>query len=278
MKKKNYLMLAVAVAMAACSEDDAMPVTTADNQQELVKEEWYFPSAANFTSRNVKYYEDGNIVADSTFSNSGSLINTSAHTYTATSHSWITQGPQGQPAGGTSFIYDAQGRLIEYVFGVTKKFTYNGNTITAKQLNEQTQQYEVIQHFVTDSQGRIIQVDHMDFDFPVTEYITYNNGYISGYQWESSTGVITNGLSYTYYNVSGAPQSPSISFVNREILRLGSVAFVPQQAYPNIKEILSGGQPNFEAQSIFNNNGFILSQKTYTETGDPSGETYYTYQ
>lgn len=151
MKTKIYLLLLAVLTFTACSDEDAttdVPVT----ELTLQKVEKFSPSLDLYTAgaaqsfKNVKYYSDNHIVADTTFNNAGAVTETQTYFYTGinltTQYTYHTNGYLKY-----QFEYDLNNRLTDQkVYGANDSgieqyiehsiSTYgDDNSITLKAMN-----------------------------------------------------------------------------------------------------------------------------------------------
>jgi len=123
MKTKIYLLLLAGIMLASCSTENISENTITDaNQLTLNKVETYFPSketyedstAIQWVRKNVQHFENGLIVADSTYNYMHELESTTVRAYSATAASIITYDFNNNTAMSTTlFTYDNLGRIIE---------------------------------------------------------------------------------------------------------------------------------------------------------------------
>jgi len=116
-------MLPVAIALVSCSAENITESTIpAENLLTLQRVETYQPSKEvydnggnpnQFTNKTIQYFEDGLIVADSTFNNVHHLESVTVRTATATSASQITYNRDNIAIYTALFTYDGTGRIIE---------------------------------------------------------------------------------------------------------------------------------------------------------------------
>ena len=123
MKTKIYLLLLAAIVLASCSAENITENTVTDaNQLTLNRVETYYPSKEIYENsteiqwarKNVQHFENGLIVADSTYNSVHELEYVTVHTQSATTASIITYDFNNNTAINTSlFNYDSLGRITE---------------------------------------------------------------------------------------------------------------------------------------------------------------------
>lgn len=122
MKTNIYLALIAGLALASCSSENITENVNPplQNQLTLQKVETYYPSKDIYdnstatipSGKTVQYFENGFIVADSTF-NFHSLASVTVRTSTATSASQITYNADNEAIETNLFTYDGSGRITE---------------------------------------------------------------------------------------------------------------------------------------------------------------------
>lgn len=122
MKTKIYSALIAALALASCSSENITENTIpAENQLTLQRVETYQPTkefydnstTALWATKTVQYFEDGLIVADSTFNKVHDLESVTVRTATATSASQITYNRDNIAENTILYTYDGNGRVTE---------------------------------------------------------------------------------------------------------------------------------------------------------------------
>ena len=122
MKNKHYLLLLIAIVMASCSADDITenpdPVENELTLQRVVtyqpsKEFYDNSTTALWAAKTVQYFEDGLIVADSTFNKVHDLESVTVRTARATSASEITYNRDNIAENTILYTYDGNGRVTE---------------------------------------------------------------------------------------------------------------------------------------------------------------------
>lgn len=154
--KLKFLPLAFAfIAMlTACSDDETSPLDN-DTELQLRKTVTYMPSKTAYDNnqadsyKNVQYFENSKIVADSTFNASGVLNGKVIHTYTGNVHQFsvysniINYGDM--PFREFIHTFDNQGRLIEEKITMPystsaslTRFVYGAGNVTVEHYDTDT--------------------------------------------------------------------------------------------------------------------------------------------
>lgn len=122
MKTKLYLLLLIVVTLASCSSENITESTLpASNELTLKRVETYNPTKAAYENttdnqwgmKQVQYFENGFIVADSTFNNLHNLEYVTVHTQSSTAASVITYNTDNRATSTSLFTYDDRGRITE---------------------------------------------------------------------------------------------------------------------------------------------------------------------
>jgi len=122
MKTKFYLMLSAAIALASCSADNITENTvTPTNELTLQRVETYYPSKemydgmndSEFVGKNIQYFENGFVVADSTFNHFHNLQTITVYTHTNSGASVIVYDNTHTALSTSLFTYDNLGRITE---------------------------------------------------------------------------------------------------------------------------------------------------------------------
>ena len=120
--KTNLLLLFVAIVMASCAADNISENTIpAESQLTLERVVTYNPSKRVYDSitqttgatKMVQYFQNGLIVADSTYNSTHELESTTVRTYSATAASAIIYNVDHTPIHTSLFSYDNAGRITE---------------------------------------------------------------------------------------------------------------------------------------------------------------------
>ena len=142
--KTKILLLFVAAMLASCSSDNITESTLpASNELTLKKVETYYPSKAVydsitggvFSTKEIQYFENGYIVADSIYNQVHELSYIREYTYHSNTTYEALYTPNHTAVNSTLYTYDNSGRIIEYLNtqysqpqeGLKKKFAYNAD-------------------------------------------------------------------------------------------------------------------------------------------------------
>jgi len=88
MKTKIYLLMLAGITLASCNDEDAVTTDTLATELTLQRVEKFSPSLELYTAgaaesfKNVKYYSNNRVVADTTFDASGNVTQTQTYLYT----------------------------------------------------------------------------------------------------------------------------------------------------------------------------------------------------
>lgn len=257
MKLKNYLLLGcVTVFAAACSSND----DNNNQQMTLQRVEEYYPSKTEYenaewkyqTYKDVKYYENGEVVLDSFFDGttgyySREVVQTTQSTKTRTQYD-INKNIQST----VTYRFDTQGRLIQTITpamsesssDIIDNFSYNSDgTITYTSQQPQFEQ-ESQQTYVTNDEGRIIG---SIYEGLIHNEMVYENGNI----------ISINGKNLTYYDIK-KPSNLRMNIIQVNNYLLGYSWFNNSLGVIS-DNYIKAFEDNLETyQSTFNNSGYIL--------------------
>lgn len=290
---KKFTLLFSVLCLVACNSDDNNE--NPSNELSLVKTVTFTPTEAAYNNltegsrKNVKYYENNHIVADTTYYENETIYSIVNHQYNNNTYKTTVYFNQSAiPFSATERIYDNQNRLIqkkntyfnsdgsEQTPGGGIIFTYTPQSIIRESLDPDTNlvmpQY-TIENF-TNSNGLINYTPYsggastsLEFDYDKLYQATYNNG--GGSIWTTTA---------TYYNQSvPANQIKTIAQLNNMMLesRYEEVFLYGNHYCMTI----TGPDTNISLESTFNESGYITySKQTESFVQDyPAGETYYYY-
>ncbi|RYJ41979.1 hypothetical protein [Flavobacterium beibuense] len=290
---KKFTLLFSVLCLVACNSDDNNE--TPSNELSLIKTVTFTPSEAAYNNqtegsrKNVKYYENNHVVADTTYYENQTVYSIINHQYTNNTYKTTVYFDQSTiPFSATERTYDNQNRLIqlkntyfnpdgsEQTPGGGIIFTYTPQSIIRESIDPDTNlvmpQY-TIENF-TNSNGLI-------------NYTPYNGGastslefdYDKLYQAIDNNGGGSIGTKAATYYSQPVPvnQIKTIAELNNIMLES---RYEEVFLYGNYYCMtLTGTNTNISLESTFNESGYITySKQTESFVEDyPAGETYYYY-
>lgn len=281
----------LALAFASCSDDGSeMP---SDNVQNLLRTEKFSPSLDAYQSnvenstKRIVYYQENEVIADSTFDPTGNLLQWQIHEYTNSMHVTTYRATDLFGERKIAEVFDAEGRLTEIHWT-----TLN----SASPLNPQLH-YSITYHSDGSITNELVDLDGIYDSFPVTTMYTNVEGFIYKMEignthtlitWDGNKPVSSkhfNGVEYfpdqvnTFYTVpKPANMHKSITELTNDMIFNG----YEDQDFPdhvNHYALNSAGTLNYER--TFN----ALNYQTYCKaTGRLNGdlpfdsETFFYYE
>jgi hypothetical protein len=133
MKKHVFGAVIALLALTACTDTDTEPTNPQNQDMSLTETITYFPAWENYDTRNVKHYENNQIVSDSTFDGSGNFLTRAIHTYSDIGYTIEVKNAADVTTATIAENYDDQGRLTEY-HGPNGRYIYiyEGNAISVQ--------------------------------------------------------------------------------------------------------------------------------------------------
>jgi hypothetical protein len=279
MKTKIYLMLLAGTIVTACSDDNSLTTNAPVTELTLQRVEKFTPSveayqAGDYPScKNVQYFENGHIIADTTFNYQHHADEITRHVYTGTTHTQSFEH-SGVVNMIKEKIYDGLGRLIQintswpnaYINGtpiIIMRYSYTNDAITLINYDGTT--------------GEILG--------PVVTYSLNSNGHLSGYvrsNGETYDTIVYDGnkplralndfgtVNFTYYPVA-VPENMQKTAIETNNAMLDGTGFNDFAAL-NCSYFLKSYDGHATFETVFNN----LNYPTHTKGSGSLHETPYT--
>lgn len=278
MKTKIYLMLLAGTILTACSDDDALTTNATVTELTLQRVEKFSPSveayqAGDFSSKNVQYFENGHVIADTTFNYQHQADEITRHVYTNTTHTQSFEH-NGVVNRIKEKIYDGQGRLVQINTSWLNSYS-NGTPIL---INRYRYTNDAI--ILTNYNGTTGEI--------LGETVTYNlntNGQIIGYvlsDGETRNTVVYDGnkplraiydfgtVNFTYYPVA-VPENMQKTAIETNNAMLDGTGFNDYAAL-NCSYFLQSYDGHATFETVFNN----LNYPIHTKGSGSLHETPYT--
>ncbi|MXN91020.1 hypothetical protein GR160_07240 [Flavobacterium sp. Sd200] len=283
MKTNIYLVLIAVATLVSCTSENITENVNPSQQNQLTLQrvETYYPSKDFYenstatipTGKTVQYFEDGFIVADSTF-NSHSLISTTVRSLTATSASQIVYNTSNEAIETYHFTYDNSGRITELsavssVSNYRKTITYaaNGNASVTYH-NEDNGTSENIGTYIANQDGLFTQLnatnENQSLVFEGDKPVTYLQSIL-----DSNTII-----NMEYYNVAVPENRLKTTTQINNITVVGKlIDSVAQNSNFYLKSVLG----IYNNESEFNSLNYITHNMYYDLINNGTTETYYYY-
>jgi hypothetical protein len=289
MKKLKSLLLSVfAVSIISCTSD---PATTSNNSMELTKKitintQSLYPESY---SKQIKYYSNNEVVADTTFNNANEWVSRRVITISGTTKIFKTYTPSGEIIGHNEETYDAQGRAISRktlipLNLIEVSFVYNNDgTVTANATDVSTQITSYIATYSKNSNGLIYKESRPTMGpNPVTVERTLLFDNLKPTSMINS--VATTSVLFDYYpNTMPSNISKSATELNNEVLLGLSLTKLAEEGNFYFKRIDSNSNGTTTTYlTNFNANDYIEYYKsTYVNTAGNNNlvtrEVFYYY-
>jgi len=284
MKNKIYLLLLAVFILASCSSENITENTgPATNLLTLKKVETYYPSKAAYdsireitwASKRVQYFQDGLIVADSSYNYTHELDYVTAHTYSANHASIITYNRDNIATNTYLFTYDTRGRITEFEVNYSQAhskriMSYNNDgTTTYTDHNLTTGEiYEPVGAYTANADGILSY-----FTSPnENESLIYEGGKPVTYTQATmgSSGIIN----IEYYNIPiPANRIKTATQINNSTLTYGYL----YQSVPEGCGYLKSIENAYEYDSTFNDLNYITHTFRLVYPNNNTDETFYYY-
>ena len=275
MKKFILPLFLAAITLASCSNDD----TTTNpplNGLTLAKTIEYFPLQSNFNQREVSYYQNNQLVADTLFNSAGAVLSRTAVTVNGNTKTSTYYNAANTITGGNVYTYDGNGRLTHHerldgTYPVS--YTYNqDNTITYSYWNQDTQALEPYVTFYKNNEGLITSLS-----FPDNEegYIGFNGTTPSQLITVTPTGAEQVFVNFTFFNVEvPATMQKSITERNNSIIQ----QYQLNQLADTHSLYIKSYEGLWEYERQFDTDNYVTYTKTINLQASNTSETFYYYQ
>ncbi len=270
MKTKILLAFLIAGAFASCSEDSSENQTS--NSQNLARTEKFSPSLAAYQAgaegsrKQIVYFENNRVVADSIFDHTGALDEWTLHTYTATTHSLSHRSTASSDEFDRTETFDASGRLSKvyqmpinqptpFIGFTTVEYTYGSNAVTQEWIDPQTG--------LPDTNYTTTMTKNTD---GLLYYTSSNNGSFSETHFWNNNPVkfrYFNGIEFfedidcTYFPTS-LPENlqKSLNALNNVILLNGEEADIAENFNTYLESISWNSENHLEYERTFDANNY----------------------
>lgn len=276
MKKHLFGAMIALATLTACTDNDTENTNPNENTFTLNKTTTYYPAFENFETRNVKYYDNNMIVADSTYDNSGNFISRKVHAINGSGTYTIdTKNAENVNIASEYINYDEQGRLTAH-FGPDGEFhfTYNGNDILVE-LRLEVDVFIEVGTFTLNSDGYIASNTVVSNDI-ITEATSLG---FSGttkpvsLNAQGTTGAIEQIGTFSYYpNSMPSNLQKSITEINNEVLRANSLKAAALYGNYHLQDIMMGSNSYYHSDTVFSPvSGYegYPEKQTITMNGQP---------
>lgn len=283
MKKHFILALLGLTALTSCTDNDTED-TNPNEAPMLHKTITYFPGLENFETRNVKYYEDNKIVADSTYDSSGNFISRAIHTYNSSNYTIDVKDADNVTIAAAAEEYDTQGRLIAFFnYGQNYTYTYEGNNISVDYLDP-AGAFINIGMFTMNGDGFITTQTELQGD-------VISNATSLGFSGNTkpvslmalgTTGTLEELGTFSYYpNNMPANLEKSTLQINNEVLKAFKLEAAALTCNYHLQDIIIGGNSVYHSDTTFNPatgyEGYPQYQ-TISIAGQPFCHIHYLFQ
>ncbi|MDV6168850.1 hypothetical protein R1T16_10470 [Flavobacterium sp. DG1-102-2] len=275
MKRHLFVAMIALTALTACTDNDTEDTNPGGFTLHLNKTTTYYPAYENFETRNVKYYEDNVIVADSTYDNSGNFISRNIHTVTGSNYTIDTKNIEDVTIASEYINYDEQGRLTAH-FGPDGEYhyTYNNNSILVE-YRDPSDVFIEVGTFTLNNDGCIASHTVLSNDIitEATSLVFSGNTKPVTLTAQGTTGAIEQIGAFSYYtNTMPANLEKSTIEINNEVLRTNSLKAAALLGNYHLQDITLGSNPYYHSDTVFwgiaEYNGYPERQ-TITMNGQP---------
>ena len=214
MKTNYFLIIFIVAVFISCSEDSETNSDLNTEAQILKRVEKFAPSLIAYQSnlegsyKNVKYYNNQLVFADTTFYAQSNVYDYKTYTYSSNIHTIMDNTGTGSLDKTKEYTFDSEGRLIKKVVimpnsgnpgGSTsiETYTYSGNIITCNAVDPYTNLVmpDYVIKYITNSDGYISSVDYStaqsNIVYEGTKPVQYSVIYDGG---------LSNSIYFTYYS------------------------------------------------------------------------------
>lgn len=254
---KKYLLgtLLVLSALTACTDNDTENINPGESSMGLDKTITYFPSFENFETRNVKYYEDNMIVADSTYDHNGNFLTRNIHEVNGSIYTITTKDIFNNTIATINALHDTQGRLTDYGNGnIQFKYTYDGNNISVELRNEPSEPYIQIGLFTLNEDGYIVSQTNLNGNMILSaNSLLFNGNKPVSFMTQGTTGPLEQTGAYTYYpNSVPSNLSKSVTEINNEVLKTNRLATIGEFSNHHLENFTLNDSVYYHSQTVFN--------------------------
>ncbi len=255
MKKHLFGAMIALTVLTACTDNDTENTNPDEFTLRLNKTITYFPALENFETRNVKYYDNNMIVADSTYDNSGNFISRNIHTIDSGGNYTIdTKDAEDVTIASEVLQYDAQGRLTEH-YGPAGQYhyTYDGDVISVEYWDP-SDAFIDVGVFMLNSDGYIVSqtVVSNDIITDATSLVFSGNTKPVSLMAQGVTGTIEEIGTFSYYpNSMPSNLQKSIIEINNEVLRANSLKAAALFGNYHLQDMMLGGNSYYHSDIEF---------------------------
>jgi hypothetical protein len=285
MKKHFLVVLATALALGSCSDNDTEDTNPNESPMTLHKTVTYFPTEENYVTRNVRYYDDSmHIVADSLYGPENNFISRSIHAYNASNYTIDVKNIDDVTVASASEEYDAQGRLTTFIgFDGHYEYTYEDNTVSVDYLDP-AGAFINIGVFTYNEDGYIAAHTELmeDIITSATSLQFSGNTKPVALMAQGVTGAIEQLGTFSYYpNSMPAILQKSTVQLNNEMLKALKLEVSALFGNYFLQDFTLGNNLQYHADILFNPGTGLENypqQQTVTIAGQPFSRTYYFFQ
>lgn len=257
----------------------------------------YMPDGS-LLEKNVKYFESGAIVADTTFNESGEMISRIEHVKNGNIYTQTVYTVNGGAETVTDtyiFAYDNQGRLIEreriseFENDVTT-ITYGNGTITTSWVDNNTGEELETSEYTVNAEGIITSATYNYMDLSYTSTLEFENGkpVECTLYYPTETGLETDVYTFSYYsNPMPANHIKSAIQINNQTLQSGSsgyfsfngggaLSIVPYFCNYYLQSLQNNDGYHENHVKEFNTEGYLISDRR--DLSELQVDTFYYYE
>jgi hypothetical protein len=266
MKKHVFGAVIALLALTACTDTDTEPTNPQNQEMSLTKTITYFPTWENYTTRNVKHYENNQIVSDSTYDGSGNFISRAVHTYVnSIGYTIEIKDTDDVTTATIAENYDDQGRLAEY-HGPNGRYIYiyDGNVITVQYWDPSDAFFDV-GTFTLNSDGYITAQTVLFGDVITSaSSLVFNGTKPVTLMGQGTTGPIEQIGSFTYYpNEVPATLQKSTTEINNAVLRANVLEGAAMFSNYYLQDFTLGNVSAYHSDIVFHP---VSGQENYPQT------------
>lgn len=266
MKKHVFGALIALFALTACTDTDTDPTNPENEDMSLTRTITYFPTWENYTTRNVKHYENNHVVSDSTFDGSGNFISRAVHTYiNSIGYTIEIKDTNDVTTATISENYDEQGRLAEFN-GPNGRYIYiyDGNSILVQAWDPSDAFFD-IGTFTLNSDGYIAAQTVINADIITSaSSLTFTGSKPVTLMGQGTTGPIEQIGSFSYYpNEVPATLQKSTTEINNAVLRANVLQSAAMFSNYYLQDFTLGNANAYHSDIEFNT---ISGQENYPVT------------
>lgn len=284
MKKHLFLALLGLTALTACTDNDTENTNPDESTLSLDTRVTYTPSFENYELRNIKYYDDNTIVADSTFDSNGNFLSRNIHEISGNTYTITTKDQFNTTVSTVIALHDNEGRLTDYGNGnIQFKYTYDENNISVEMRYEPSAPYMQIGMFMLNEDGYITSHSAVNGNEIVdATALLFNGNKPVSFMAQGTTGPLEQIGSFTYYpNSVPSNLQKSVTEINNEVLKTNRLETLAEFSNAHLEDFTVNDSVFYHSETVFNP---TAGYEGYPQTqgisvgGQPFCDIHYNFQ